>query len=71
MLELANQIDKNPRASVSQYGLPRVNRMYGDVGLWDDDTSATPQIQGFALVVFCTDLSGRGREFLRNGVWDN
>ncbi len=26
MLELANQIDKNARAWVSQYGLPRVNR---------------------------------------------
>jgi hypothetical protein len=71
MLELANQIDKNARAQVSQYSLPRVNRMYGDVGLWDDDTSASPQIQGFAPAVFHTDLSGRGREFQRNGAWDN
>jgi hypothetical protein len=63
MLELANWIDKNARARVSQYGLLRVNRMYGDVDLWDDDTSASPQIQGFAPAVFCTDLSGRGGEF--------
>ncbi len=71
MLELANRIDKNAMAWVSQYGLPRVNRMYGDVGLWDDDTSASPQIQGFAPAVFHTDLSGRGREFRRNDAWDN
>jgi hypothetical protein len=71
MLELTNWIDKNTRAWVSQYDLPRVNRMYGDVDLWDDDTSASPQIQGFTPAFFCTDLSGRGREFRRNGAWDN
>jgi hypothetical protein len=31
MMELANRIDKNATARVSQYGIPRANRMDLDV----------------------------------------
>jgi hypothetical protein len=48
MMELANRIDKNARARVSQYEGPRANRMYGVADGWDEDDSASPLIQGYA-----------------------
>jgi hypothetical protein len=41
MMELANRIDKNAKAWVSQYGLPRANRMYGAADGWDNEDSAS------------------------------
>ena len=51
MMELANRIDKNAKAWVSQYGIPWANRMYSVADGWDDDDSASPLIQGYALAV--------------------
>ena len=52
MMELANRIDRNATAWVSQYIVPRVNRMFGVGDSADDDKSATPIIQGSTLAVF-------------------
>ena len=71
MMELANRIDKNARARVSQYGGPWANRMYGVADEWDEDDSASPLIQGYAPTVYRTDVGGRGRDFCRQGVGDN
>ncbi len=46
MMELANRIDRNATARVSQYGIPRVNRIFGIGDSADNDESATPIIQG-------------------------
>ena len=54
MMELANKIDRNATAWVSQYGIPRVNRIFGVGDSADDDKSATPIIQGSTPVVFRT-----------------
>ncbi len=71
MIELANRIDKNATAWISQYGIPRVNRMYGIADDGDDEESTTPLIQGYTPVVFCADVDGRGREFCCPGIGDN
>ena len=56
MLELANRIDKSVKACVSQYDLPWANWMYsGDWGM-EYDSSTSPQIKGFAPLVFCMDF---------------
>jgi hypothetical protein len=56
MLELANRIDKSVKACVSQYDLPWANWMYsGDWGM-EYDSSTSPQIKGFAPLVFCIDF---------------
>ena len=71
MMELANRIDKNAKARVSQYGGPWVNRMYGVADRWDEDDSASPLIQGYAPAVYRADVGGRGRDYRRQGVGDN
>ena len=52
MMELANRIDRNATAWVSQYGIPWVNRIFGVGDSADDDESATPVIQGYTPAVF-------------------
>ena len=52
MMELANRINKNATARVSQNGIPLANRMYGIAGYEEDDDSTTPIIQGSTLAVF-------------------
>ena len=52
MMELANRIDKNATAGVSQYGILRVNRIFGVEDSADNDKSATPIIQGSTPAVF-------------------
>jgi hypothetical protein len=69
-MELANRIDKNATARVSQYGIPRANKMYGVADCRDEEESTTPLIQGSTPVVFCTDVDGRGREVRCQGIGD-
>ncbi len=71
MMELANRIDKNAKARVSQYGLSQANRMYGAADGWEDDDSTSPLIQGFSPAVYRADVSGRGREFRHWGAGNN
>ncbi len=52
MMELANRIDRNATARVSQYGILQVNRIFGVEDSVDDDKSATPIIQGSTPAVF-------------------
>ena len=71
MMELANRIDRNARARVSQYDIPRMNRIFGVGDSADDDESATPIIQGSTPAVFRTDVNSRGRELRCQGIGDN
>ena len=71
MMELANRIDKNAPARVSQYGIPQVNRMYGVADCGDDEESTTPLIQGSTPAVFRADLDGHGRKVRYQGIGDN
>ena len=52
MMKLANRIDRNATARVSQYGISRVNRIFGVEDSADDDESAMPIIQGSTPAVF-------------------
>ncbi len=52
MMELANRIDRNATARVSQYGILRVNRIFGIEDFAYDDESAMPIIQGSTPAVF-------------------
>jgi hypothetical protein len=52
MMELATRIDRNATARVSQYGLPRVNRIFGVGDSDEENESAMPLIQGSTPAVF-------------------
>ena len=71
MMELANRIDKNAKARVSQYGLSWANRMYGAADGWEDDDSTFSLIHVFSPAVYRADVSGRGREFCHRGAGNN
>ena len=71
MMELANRINKNATARVSQYGIPQANRMYGVAGYEEDDNSTTPIIQGSTRAVFQMNVDSRGRNVRHQGIKNN
>ena len=52
MMELVTRIDRNAMARVSQYGMPRANRIFGVGDSAEEEESAMPLIQGSTPVVF-------------------
>jgi hypothetical protein len=70
MMELATRIDRNATARVSQYGMPRANRLFGVGDSADDDESIMPMVQGYTPTVFRMDGDQRGRDFRRQGFGD-
>jgi hypothetical protein len=71
MMELATRIDRNATARVSQYGIPRVNRIFGIRDSAEEDASAMPLIQGSTPGVFRTEVDSRGRDARCQGIGDN
>ena len=70
MMELATRIDRNATARVSQYGMPRANRIFGVGDYADDDESVMPMVQGYAPSVFRIDGDQRGRNIRRQDFGD-
>ncbi len=69
MLELAKKINKSAKVCVSQYGIPRANRMYGGDWGMEYSSSTSPKIQGFIPLEFRTKFGDCGNEVCRNGAW--
>ncbi len=67
-MELATRIDRNATARVSQYGMPRANRIFGVGDSADDDESIMPMVQGYTPTVFRMDGDQLGRDFLAISV---
>jgi hypothetical protein len=71
MMELATRIDRNATARVSQYGMPRANRIFSVGDSAEEEESAMPLIQGSTPAVFRMDVDSHGWDLRRQGIGDN